>query len=200
MAIDTEAPENTAARTALWRALHVEADPPPHVIADTVGLKLLAPDDWRARPDMDVQGTRIFRASIVARARFIEDIVIEQAQGGVGQSAGVSLYLTQDVISDKLRKIATLVPGSTFAMTFILPLEASDPEERVVYEMAMRGAQANGTPFLSMFTPEQMRTLARGAGLTDARVVSGGDLAARYFAGRTDGLRPGSESLLIATT
>jgi hypothetical protein len=64
-----EGPENTAERTALWRALHVAADAPPHIIDDTIGLKLLAPEgDWRARPDMDVQGTRIFRASIVARA------------------------------------------------------------------------------------------------------------------------------------
>jgi methyltransferase (TIGR00027 family) len=281
MALDTEIPENTAERTALWRALHVEADGLPHVMEDTVGLKLLAPERWRARPDMDVQGTRIFRASIVARARFIEDLVIEQAQRGAGQyvilgagldsfaqrradiaarlkvfevdlpgpqawkrrrlaetgygipdwlrfvpvdfeaqswwdrliqsgfdarksavvaSTGVSLYLTRDAIADMLRKIATLAPGSTFAMTFILPLEISDPEERVVYEMAMRGAKAGGTPFLSMFTPEQMLALAHDAGLKDVRVVSGGDLAARYFANRSDGLRPGSESILVAAT
>ncbi|MBS0276843.1 MAG: class I SAM-dependent methyltransferase [Proteobacteria bacterium] len=276
-----EAPENTAERTALWRALHVAADAAPHIIDDAIGLKLLAPEgDWRARPDMDAQGTRIFRASIVARARFIEDLVIEQAARGVEQyvllgagldsfaqrrteiaarltvyevdlpgpqawkrrrlleagygvpawlkfvpvnfemqswwdrliesgfdprkpaviaSTGVSLYLTQAAIADMLRKIATLASGSTFAMTFIMPLEMSDPEERVVFEMAMRGAKASGTPFLSMFTPDQMLTLARDAGLKNARVVSGGDLAARYFAGRSDGLRPGSESLLIVT-
>ncbi|NBH05197.1 SAM-dependent methyltransferase, partial [Amycolatopsis sp. SID8362] len=27
------APDSTAVRTALWRALHVAADPPPHVFA-----------------------------------------------------------------------------------------------------------------------------------------------------------------------
>jgi O-methyltransferase involved in polyketide biosynthesis len=36
-------------------------------------------------PDMDPQFTRLFRASIVARARFIEDLVVEQAGRGVGQ-------------------------------------------------------------------------------------------------------------------
>jgi methyltransferase (TIGR00027 family) len=40
---------------------------------------------WRSRPDMDPRGTAIFRASIVARARFIEDLVVEQAACGVGQ-------------------------------------------------------------------------------------------------------------------
>ena len=80
------APDSTAARVALWRALHVEADPPPHVLEDEIGLKLLAPDEgWRSRGDMDPQFTRPFRASIVARARFIEDLVVEQAGRGLSQ-------------------------------------------------------------------------------------------------------------------
>jgi O-methyltransferase involved in polyketide biosynthesis len=80
------APDSTAARVALWRALHVEIDPPPHVLEDEIGLKLLAPDqDWRHRGDMDPQFTRPFRASIVARARFIEDLVLEQADRGLRQ-------------------------------------------------------------------------------------------------------------------
>ncbi len=66
--------------------MHVQVDPPPHVLEDEIGLKLVAPDeDWRLRPDMDPQFTRPFRASIVARARFIEDLVVEQAGHGVGQ-------------------------------------------------------------------------------------------------------------------
>ena len=49
------APESTAVRVALWRAMHVQIDPPPHVIEDEVGLKLVAPDEnWRQRPDMDL--------------------------------------------------------------------------------------------------------------------------------------------------
>ena len=80
------APDSTAVRVALWRALHVEVDPPPHVVEDVVGLKLAAPDaGWRERPDMNPQFIKAFRASIVARARFIEDLVVEQAGQGVGQ-------------------------------------------------------------------------------------------------------------------
>src|SRR5262245_56625518 len=79
------APDSTAVRVALWRALHVEVDAPPHVLEDEVGLQLAAPDDgWRGRPDMS-PFTRPFRASIVARARFIEDLVAELAARGVGQ-------------------------------------------------------------------------------------------------------------------
>jgi methyltransferase (TIGR00027 family) len=78
-------PDSTAVRVALWRALHVLGDPPPHVFVDDVGLKLAGPDEgWRNRPDMS-PFTRPFRASIVARARFVEDHVAEQAARGVAQ-------------------------------------------------------------------------------------------------------------------
>jgi methyltransferase (TIGR00027 family) len=79
-------PDSTAVRTALWRALHVEVDAPPHVIDDRIGLQLAAPDpDWRQRPDMNEYATPGVRASIVARARFVEDLVTEQADRGVEQ-------------------------------------------------------------------------------------------------------------------
>lgn len=77
-------PDNTAVRTALWRALHLEADAKPHLIEDEIGLKLIAPpNDWQQRPDMKF--TRRLRASIVARARFVEDLIVEQSGQGIGQ-------------------------------------------------------------------------------------------------------------------
>jgi methyltransferase (TIGR00027 family) len=83
---DNTEPDNTAARTALWRAMHVLVDSPPHVLADEVGLRLVAPaPGWRDRQDMDPEFTKPFRASIVARARFIEDLVAERAGHGVAQ-------------------------------------------------------------------------------------------------------------------
>jgi methyltransferase (TIGR00027 family) len=79
-------PDSTAVRVALWRALHVEVDAPPHVIEDEIGLQIADPEDgWRERPDMDPQGTSMFRAGIVARARFVEDLVVERAGQGVTQ-------------------------------------------------------------------------------------------------------------------
>ncbi|MGA7812687.1 class I SAM-dependent methyltransferase [Caballeronia sp.] len=279
------APDSTAARVALWRALHVEADAAPHVLEDEIGLKLLAPDNgWRHRGDMDLQFTRPFRASIVARARFIEDLVVEQAGRGLSQyvilgagldsfaqrrpeiasrltvfeidplgpqawkrqrlielgygvldwprfvpvdfeaggawrdglvtagfddskpaivaSTGVSMYLTKHANAATLRQVATLAPGSTFAMTFLLPLELADPEVRPGLEMAEKGARASGTPFLSFFTPPEILALAHEAGMKEARHVSGADLTRRYFAGRTDDLRPpnNAEELLVANT
>ena len=85
MSDQKETPDNTAVRTALWRALHTLVDAPPHVLDDRVGLALVAPaDEWQKRPDMG-DFTRPFRASIVARARFVEDLVRERAAQGVDQ-------------------------------------------------------------------------------------------------------------------
>jgi O-methyltransferase involved in polyketide biosynthesis len=83
------APDSTAVRVALWRAMHVQVDPPPHVLKDEIGLRLAAAEEgWRRRPDMDPHATKLFRASIVARARLVEDLVMEQADRGVSQYAG----------------------------------------------------------------------------------------------------------------
>jgi methyltransferase (TIGR00027 family) len=282
---DSIAPESSAVRVALWRALHMQVDPPPHVFEDCVGLELVAPDEgWQRRPDMDPDGTKYFRASILARARFIEDIVLDQADRGVGQyvilgagldtfaqrrpevasrlrvfevdrsgpqawkrqrlielgfgipewlrfvsvdfeagdnwwqrlasagfdasrpaivaSTGVSMYLTKSAIMATLRQIALFARGSTFAMSFMMPVEFAEPALRTAIEFSLKGARASGTPFVSFFTPEEMISLAREIGFKDARHVSAVTLAERYFAGRADGLRPpkNAEELLVATT
>jgi methyltransferase (TIGR00027 family) len=123
-------------------------------------------------------------------------------QPAVVASTGVSMYLTKDAIAATLRQVAALAPASTLAMTFLLPLELADPEVRPGLQLAEKGARASGTPFISFFTPMEMLTLAREAGFREVQHLSAAILAQRYFAGRTDGLRPpnNSEELLVATT
>lgn len=270
-------PDSTAVRTALWRAMHLQADPPPHIIVDDIGLKLVAPDDgWQRRPDMDAERTKSFRASILARARFIEDVVLSS---GVDQyvllgagidtfvqrhpdahlrifevdrpepqtwkrqrlmdlglrapkfvpvdfeagddwwrkltaagfdarkptvvaSTGVSMYLTAEANMATLRQVAALPAGSTFVMSFLLPLDMAEPHMRPLLEFAVKGAAASGTPFVSFFRPPEVLDMARTAGLREAHHVSAADLTQKYFAGRKDGLKPplNAEELLVATT
>jgi len=276
------APDSTAVRTALWRALHVAADPPPHVFADELGLRLAAPGDgWRDRDDMDPATAGRYRAGMVARARFVEDLVVERAAAGAGQyvilgagldtfaqrrpetaarlrvfevdqpgpqawkrarleelgfgvpdwlrlvpvdfettswwerltaagfdpdapavvaSTGVSMYLTKEANAATLRRIAGFAPGSTLAMTFLLPSELLDDAERARHRATASRAKAAGTPFVSSFSPAEMLAMAREAGFRDAVHVSAAELNERYFAGRADGLRvvPGEE-FLVAT-
>jgi len=161
--------------------MHVQVDVPPHVLEDEIGLRLVGPDDgWWQRPDMDPRATSGYRASVVARARFIEDLVTEEAGHGVAQY---------------------VILGAGLAMTFILPLELIDPEERPQHEEVYNRARAAGTPFLSFFSPSEMLALAQEAGFSKTRHVSTADLTQRYFTGRADGLQPASgEAFLVATT
>jgi methyltransferase (TIGR00027 family) len=274
-------PDNTAVRTALWRALHMQADTKPHILEDEIGLKLISPDDdWQQRPDMKF--TKRLRASIIARARFIEDLIIEQSKQRIGQyvilgagldtfaqrrqdidstlqiyeidqpgtlawkqqrllelgfgvpgylhlvpvnfetsswweqliqagfdtvkpavvaCTGVSLYLTKEVITSALNQIAKLVPGSKLAMTFYLPMELLDEEDKAMQEIAEKGARAAGTPFVSFFIPDDILLMAYNLGFKDAKTISTKDLEQYYFKNRADNLLPASgEVFLLATT
>jgi O-methyltransferase involved in polyketide biosynthesis len=126
----------------------------------------------------------------------------DASQPAIVASTGVSMYLTKDAIAATMRQVAALAPGSTLAMTFLLPLELADSEVRPGLELAEKGARASGTPFISFFTPPEILTLAREAGFRKVQHVSAATLTQRYFAGRTDGLRPpnNAEELLVANT
>ncbi|GGP86550.1 hypothetical protein GCM10010278_76340 [Streptomyces melanogenes] len=124
----------------------------------------------------------------------------DPARPAVVVSTGVSMYLTEDATAATMRRIATLAPGSTLAMTFLLPVELVDEADRPGLLAGEAGARASGTPFLSFYAPQEMLALARESGFKDARHVSGASHAERYFTGRTDGLRPSTgEDVLVAT-
>jgi methyltransferase (TIGR00027 family) len=125
----------------------------------------------------------------------------DQGSPAVVASTGVSMYLTSEANAASLRQVAALAPGSTLAMTFLLPIELADPEVRHGLEMSARGARAAGTPFISFFSPEDIMALARDAGFKDVQHVSATVLNQRYFADRTDDLHtPRGEEMLVATT
>jgi methyltransferase (TIGR00027 family) len=126
----------------------------------------------------------------------------DRAKPALVASTGVSMYLTQAAITATLRQVAALAPGSTLAMSFLLPIEMSEPALRPAKELAAKGAAARGTPFISFFRPEEMLDLARACGFKIVQHVSAADITARYFTGRSDGLRPpnNAEELLVAST
>jgi methyltransferase (TIGR00027 family) len=116
-------------------------------------------------------------------------------------SLGVTMYLTEAAIAATLRQASALAAGSTFVMSFMLPLEQVGAEDRPAVRGAESGARAAGTPWISFFTPGAMLDLARASGFRDVGHVPGSELRDRYFAGRADGLVPArGEDFLVATT
>ncbi|NED61986.1 SAM-dependent methyltransferase, partial [Streptomyces sp. SID10244] len=89
-----------------------------------------------------------------------------------------------------LRQAARLAPGSTLVMTYLLPTDLIEDADRSGLKTSEEGAKASGTPFVSFYTPAEAATLARDAGLTNIRQVTGTSLGERYLAGRTDCPRP----------
>ncbi len=125
----------------------------------------------------------------------------EPERPAVVASTGVSMYLSKEATAATLRQLSALAPGSTLAMTFLLPAELVDEADRPGLEASTKGARGSGTPFVSFYSPDEMLALAGGAGFRDAQIISSETLTDRYFAGRADGLRPSSgEGLLVART
>jgi methyltransferase (TIGR00027 family) len=119
----------------------------------------------------------------------------------VAASLGVSMYLTREATAATLRQSSALAPGSTLAMTFMRPVELVDPEEQAMHRATDAAARASGTPFISYYAPDEILAMARDSGFKTARHVSATDYTQRYFADRTDGLRPfTTEELLVATS
>jgi O-methyltransferase involved in polyketide biosynthesis len=114
---------------------------------------------------------------------------------------GVSLYLTKEAIISTLKQIATLSSGSKLAMTFYLPIQLLDEEDKPMQEIAEKGAREAGTPFISFFSPGEILALAYEAGFKEAKTISTKDMEEYYFMNRTDNLLPASgEIFLLATT
>lgn len=91
-------PDATAVITAVWRALHVRRDPPPHVLDDEVGLRMAdctetlaglgyalsdesaGADHWMDLPPFGGPLADLLRPLMVGRARFVEDLLISRVE------------------------------------------------------------------------------------------------------------------------
>lgn len=110
----SDQPDSSAVRIALWRALHVELDAPPHLLDDELGLALAAPEPgWRDRGDMHPMGTRPYRVGIVARTRAVEDLLVDE---GIGQyvllGAGLDTFAPRHPeLAERVRVFEVDQPG-----------------------------------------------------------------------------------------
>ena len=85
-------------------------------------------------------------------------------------------------------------------MTFYLPIELLDEEDKFLQQIAEKGAREAGTPFVSFFIPGEILSLAHKAVFRDAKTISTKDMEPYYFVNRTDDLLPASGEIFLLAT
>jgi len=110
---------------------------------------------------------------------------------------GVTHYLTDEAVFTTLRYVASLVPGSEIVFQYFLPETLFDDENRRLLALWKERRASVGEPVLSQFEPATLATHMQECGFTQIWDVGPEELDARYFAGRTDGLRASPHSHLM---
>jgi methyltransferase (TIGR00027 family) len=113
---------------------------------------------------------------------------------------GVTHYLTEEAVFTTLRYVASLAPGSEIVFQYFLPEALFDDENRRLLALWKTRRASVGEPVLSQFEPTTLATRLREFGCTQVWDVGPAELDARYFAGRTDGLRASPQGVGMCVT
>ena len=111
---------------------------------------------------------------------------------------GVTAYLTADSIEATLRSLALGAPGTEIVLSYALTdpyLDEIGTEFRDTFRAI---AAAGGEPVETRLAPRDAEALIERCGFSVAEHLSREDLEGRYFAGRSDGLRPATTEGLVA--
>jgi methyltransferase (TIGR00027 family) len=102
---------------------------------------------------------------------------------------GVILYLTADATKALLTDMATLPPGSEVNITYSPPPDGTDPIVDETFERSSAVVDATGESYVGYYRESEMDGMLRAVGFSDAIHHRNNELNARYFSGRSDGLR-----------
>ena len=110
---------------------------------------------------------------------------------------GVTMYLSDTSIMETFGFVASMPPGSAIVFDYTLSPSMLGPKERWAFDiMADRVAKA-GEPFLTTFDPSVLKSTLIGMGFGHAEDLDLAGINARFFQGRTDGLKVGGFSHLM---
>jgi len=110
---------------------------------------------------------------------------------------GVTMYLTEAAVFETLRYIASLAPGTEIVFQYALPESLLDDETRHLVASVKRTASSTGEPWLTEFEPTALAAQLKKLGYAHVWDLEPVEADARYFAGRTDGLRTPPHSHLM---
>jgi methyltransferase (TIGR00027 family) len=111
---------------------------------------------------------------------------------------GVTVYLTAEAIDATLRSVSGCGPGSEIVLSYDASDAFLDDAAREMVKIEARLVAAAGEPYATRMSPAQAEALIAGAGLEVVEHLTPRTLNDRYFAGRSDGLRPSAAERLIA--
>jgi methyltransferase (TIGR00027 family) len=113
---------------------------------------------------------------------------------------GVVPYLSLPAFQSTLATIGRLPAGSGVCFDFAQPPESLAPQYLPFFQALAARVAAAGEPFRLFFTPAKLRQEFCAAGFTRIEIRTPGELNAKYFAGRADGLSmPGAGVGMFAT-
>lgn len=108
---------------------------------------------------------------------------------------GTTPYLTRSATLDTLRSIAgSARPGSEIVFDYLTSEDALTPSERRQVRRLKRFTARRGEPLIGEFRPDEIGPVLRSVGFELIENLSGRAQEQRYFAGRSDGLRPMPDS------
>jgi len=104
---------------------------------------------------------------------------------------GVVTYLTLDAVRATLRRIGSLPRGSFVIFDYGVSRALLTEWQRAILDAAAARVAAIGEPFVTFFDPPDLERELRAAGFTAVEQLGPEEINARYFSGRSDGLRAG---------
>ncbi len=111
---------------------------------------------------------------------------------------GVTMYLTIDAIEATCRLVAKCAPGTVLALSYALAAGHVDADGERLSELFSPLAERSGEPIISRRSPADAEALLTRCGLSVVDHPTHEEIHERYFAGRTDGLRPAAAERVLA--
>ncbi|HTR49039.1 MAG TPA: class I SAM-dependent methyltransferase [Verrucomicrobiae bacterium] len=102
---------------------------------------------------------------------------------------GVTMYLAKDTVMGTLRFVASCAPGGGVALDYMVPRETLNLAGRLVYDALSRRVAKAGEPFRTFFEPQELQAEVARIGFHGIENLGPGEINARYFKDRADGLR-----------
>jgi methyltransferase (TIGR00027 family) len=106
---------------------------------------------------------------------------------------GVTMYLDNEIVYGTLRAIREMNAANGVVFDYAVPRETLGLVGRLALDAVSRRVKKAGEPFRGFFAPAELVAKMREMGYSHIEDLGSAEIDARYFSGRTDKLRSGSQ-------